>query len=397
MPHKFKWQDRDTAARDMLQLLRHGPPSVRSGALRVLQAIRSPVAADALLAMVQDTEYSECERAAALRTFGTLPGDIHVPQLAPLFRTQLFLMSDWYRMALDFTAILDNHPSNRPWFFQVLTEAPSPLQCKFIPRHCHNTEPLALELHAILTTLVEADPDLLNGEVVQYLYDYGEQELLNQHIDRIVAFGMGYPRQPRSYMWEWAELYSRLVQKEPHLAYDKQQSEERQRDLQAKSRQTSQKSELWLKLESLHQRVEAGDEQALREIDQIAWRHKKPQDMGKRAPAIHFLGKHVHHPFAFERLLANLHFTDYSGDHGQFAPVRSAAARALKNVPSPRVWEALVDTLLILQSQHTEAILVNCVAYVTDVLSGDRLPDEPQPVSDEWRRGWHRTLSEDSE
>jgi len=58
MPSKpFVWKDRDTAARDLLQLAYHGPDAVRNHALLVLISIRSTAIIEDLKALALSQEW----------------------------------------------------------------------------------------------------------------------------------------------------------------------------------------------------------------------------------------------------------------------------------------------------------------------------------------------------
>jgi len=59
---QFKWIDRDTAARDMLQLVYHASPQIAMQALKLLKAIRSPVLIPDLKAIFLDEDYDKYQR-----------------------------------------------------------------------------------------------------------------------------------------------------------------------------------------------------------------------------------------------------------------------------------------------------------------------------------------------
>src|SRR5258706_16266941 len=86
---KFAWKGRDTVARDMMQLVYHGPQHVRHIALEVLQSIRSTAIALELKALALDTDLSYQDRSDALNTLAARPGDISTEELAPVVKPSL--------------------------------------------------------------------------------------------------------------------------------------------------------------------------------------------------------------------------------------------------------------------------------------------------------------------
>src|SRR5260221_4795728 len=137
---KFAWKDRDTVARDMMQLVYHGPQHVRHIALEVLQSIRSTAIILELKAIALDTDLLYQDRSDALEALAACPGDISIEELAPFVKR--YFEGRWnlvqearntsaYAMDTDqlfsegamlysIFKMVSTHPVNRPWFFELL-------------------------------------------------------------------------------------------------------------------------------------------------------------------------------------------------------------------------------------------------------------------------------------
>jgi len=77
---RFVWKDRDTAARDMLQLAYHAPITISRQALQLLQAFRSLAIMPELKELVLDETRDIWERRYALYALAEIPGDIWFPK-----------------------------------------------------------------------------------------------------------------------------------------------------------------------------------------------------------------------------------------------------------------------------------------------------------------------------
>src|SRR5262245_23419719 len=78
---RFVWEDRDTAAVDLIQLAYHAPRFIGQRALLLLSAIRSEVIVTNLREITLDDERDYWERVCALRALRCLPGNIYFPEL----------------------------------------------------------------------------------------------------------------------------------------------------------------------------------------------------------------------------------------------------------------------------------------------------------------------------
>ena len=407
MTYQFHWQDRDTAARDMLQLLRYGPYAIRIKALRTLEAIASPVATDALVDVFLDEKRDAVrERYWAGEAIRSLPGDVYLPQLAPLFRAHLPKSPpDVENLASVILLIADCHPSNRDWCFAEFAQATPAVQCSTIISMMHAVwdKTMATALCEILTKHLDADPTLIDLWEIDTLAEQGEFEWLNVRLPLLFEHYFVDADEDDmicDFMWQWPELMAMLHERVPDFAAAVEAQREWWEADETKDHEAAlQKLDLWHELEALQKRIEEGDEAALETMIQMT----RPGDVfdkstiPQRALAVHFLGRQVRHPAAFDHLIDLLEWVQrWSPATGvdrwfEYAPLQYEAAVALRDTADPRAWEALVNLLFTGAPIRLEYALVDWISHLTETLSGYSLTyfGHYEPPGE---RAWFREL-----
>jgi hypothetical protein len=79
------------------------------------------------------------------------------------------------------------------------------------------------------------------------------------------------------------------------------------------------------------------------------------------------------------------------------ASIRFEAGEALRDIPSPVVWETMVDAFFIRPHNVLEDFMSDWIAYQTDQLSGIEMPYSGMTFGDENRRFWFRSLAEEQQ
>ncbi|MEP6987242.1 MAG: hypothetical protein ABI970_16685 [Chloroflexota bacterium] len=118
MPTKqFKWIDRDTAARDILQLVYHAPPQIAEQAVKLLKAIRSPAIIPELKAIFLDKEYDGRIRREVYHAIAATSGNYDFSEFEST-DVKAFM----HRYPFD---LLKQHPTNVTWILRDI-EAKEP-------------------------------------------------------------------------------------------------------------------------------------------------------------------------------------------------------------------------------------------------------------------------------
>ncbi len=115
---QFKWTDRDTAARDLLQLVYHAPGYLHEQALKLLEAIRSPAVLPDLKAIVLDSDYDVKQRRAALDAIIATPGNVDFYEFEPV----LAQIQAVYEVPSYAVQLTKHHPINLAWVLKGMEE-----------------------------------------------------------------------------------------------------------------------------------------------------------------------------------------------------------------------------------------------------------------------------------
>jgi hypothetical protein len=179
---RFRWVDRDTFARDLLQLVYHAPPELRSLALQLLSAARSMLAIEPLSEIACHDDTPIDERQIALRTLTTIPEDIYLPQLSKFF-TELgdepYALRNTNSSIFQFATV---HRSNQRWLWEKIDSLTEDQQHKFFQKMqvAHISKECKHVLLSRMLALWEKRPYLFEQDLVGRLlfwseiYDYDE-------------------------------------------------------------------------------------------------------------------------------------------------------------------------------------------------------------------------------
>jgi hypothetical protein len=397
---RFQWVDRDTAARDLLQMLYYVPQPLVFSTLHLLQAIRSPIVIPELLAIAIDENRPSLEREYALRAISVIPNDADLSQLRENFD---FNNS---RFPNEIFALADRHPNSRDWLFEKLEQCTPERQRQLISGVFCQTKTTSMR-HALADWwmgLFERDPQLLNVESAYNLRTYDGRDTTRQWLaarwDRLIDLchtDISYRVFP--YLKHWEELKKAVFDRYPQMVklYDSWQI-----DLQTHHGLWEQpiidlgESLVWQEMSHLYSKATSGDKRA----SEILMCYIQPkQDIPVQAAAIHFLGKLPLDDAMVKRFMrlverAEDDWTDWIENSyntfNVYYPVRYEAAEALLNYPSPEVWELFVNTYFIGKGH----IRSGWIAGLTDILSGLDViyTGRTWKVED---RPWFRALAED--
>jgi hypothetical protein len=408
--NQFKWVDRDTAGRDLLQLAWHGPPFIRQHALSLLRAIRSSAIVPDLEAIVSDTMRDIWERRYALRAIAATPGNFYRPQFAeylneafvqrsvfiqkqrtllakhPDFRSGKRDVADNYLgndLIDDIRGFVDKHPINRDWFFTVMDKVPEPTALRrFLigSLNYEQSQDLDHQLLERLLQLLEQHPHLFSLSVIRTLSqvkDTSAKAWLEQHINQIIdIFSQNLEDRDVSLIASnWDMLRQKLTEKYPEFKavfgeHSKVLEESRASFRQPNETNTTLalQSPAYLKLSSLYDQAAQGNSKAYSRLIRMAewWTGNVPV----RAVATYYLGK-LQNQYDSTRVLLRLltYAVDDWGD-SEVPPIRMEAGEALRNVATPQVWEGMVNAFFINPRNVLSSFLIDWITHLTDRLSG---------------------------
>jgi hypothetical protein len=158
-----------------------------------------------------------------------------------------------------------------------------------------------------------------------------------------------------------------------------------------------QSSPIWQELNGWYQAALEADRESYGKLVRVVKHERK--NLSKRAVATHLLGKLKHNYDVRQPLKYTLR---YAPDDPQYehlimnASVRFEAGEALRDLPSPEVWETMVDAFFIRPRNVLEEYISDWIEYLTDRLSGLDVPYSGMTWGDENQRFWFRALVETS-
>jgi hypothetical protein len=422
---QFSWKDRDTAARDLLQLAYHAPPSVAHRALQLLQAIRAPSIVPDLVAIAEDRQRETWQRIHALRAVAHTPGDWHLPQ----FRTEMDRSLAWQGVIIanhplvesaylgidlldDIRGLAARHPVNRPWFFAALDEAANPVVVRgFLTRSISFIQPEEFReaLIAYLLKFLTTHPEQIVPFVIWSLVHDSSAQVetwLHQHMADIAPILAADSTDPAvlSIAERWDAMRIQLTEHVPNFdaAYNTYLVDITERRQEARNRRNGtladyDSSPAYRFLVDLYQQAEADDKPAYHRLVRIArkWQGSIPLC----AVATHLLGKlgHKCDVAGFLCYLLKYAQDDWDNDIAPHSPVRFEAGDALKDMPSPQVWAEMVDAFFIRPHNVLSDFMLDWIEHVTDRLDGISGAYSGVRWGDPERRGWFRALAEITE
>ena len=402
---KFAWKDRDTVARDMMQLVYHGPQHVRHIALEVLQSIRSTAIALELKALALDTDLSYQDRSDALNTLAACPGDISIEELAPfvkasfdgrwhlvqearntstfnLDREQLF---SEYWMLMSIFKVVSSHPINRSWFFELLEQTTPALRCDVLCEAINATCQQELEpiLMGRLEALMEQYPELLTLRTANEIANHGDDEppkFLMDHIDKVISLCLEGSENEVSSVLSYSPALTAKVA-ETHLELAKLSSLFPYLHLHGPNAVPPPAPieppppKLWQQMEQLYQKAASGDETAFQQLHELSDDYQ--MNVLIQAAATYFLGKLWPHDYILDRLGELVIDGDRTWDikHEMYTqtytPVRFEAAYALRETATPQAWEVLINLVFLRPHYSMSDQVMDWIRELTDILSGD--------------------------
>ncbi len=191
-PQQFRWIDRDTAARDLLQLVFHAPGYLHEQALKLLEAIRSPAILPELKAIVLDPEYDVRQRRVAFDVIIATPGNVDFHE----FETVLSDIWGDYNAPIYAARLTKHHPVNLSWILNGV-EAWSPSkQYNTYLRLLYYVPQLVGEPLLKLVNEHSVSLDLNTAELLYHYGGDGFRQWLSERWDEVI------------HLWLTVSLYS---------------------------------------------------------------------------------------------------------------------------------------------------------------------------------------------
>lgn len=381
---KFGWKDRDTAARDLLQLVYHAPEPISQRALELLQAIRSPAIVPELLEIFRDENRVLSERIHALTVIAHTPGDIYLPESQQYISMpeNRYYLSDHFRHRI--LLFVKNHPSNRNWFFDYIDKLPLNLQYRTlcdIAQTKSNSEGLAIFFFDHLMAVSVQHPELFDLYAVTVLYTEDRRpttlEWLAERWETLVYLCLVSPFGVVNLLEQWEELKAIVFASCPSLIPEYEAKHDAPRSASIDLNQSA----VWREMTSYYEQAEAGNRMASLPLERAM--HKS--EVLYKATAAHFAGKLVSKdPELLKRLIWQMdresrafQWQDYwimqdafDPDHySAYSPMRFELGDVLRNYPEPLIWDVLIDSYFFVARSHHHYFL-DWIAYQTDRLSG---------------------------
>lgn len=401
---RFQWVDRDTAARDLLQLVDSASFLDTTSALKALRGIRSTAIIQDLINIAFDITRNFWERRYALYVLNVTPENLNLAALAPLFDDELerrrkrlvdekittmkkgqtfHLFEDTADTIL---GLFVEHPQNLPWILQSLNKADPLVVCLLLSECSVHVPDMAMApLIEILMSLLESHPEFLDlhGVIEVYLCKTDRsRKWLEDKFEQIVEMCEKLEQDSLFFLWEWPALREALELRNPSLVKLHEEREQlfaAKRERRKRERLLYKRSPAWKKLLSLHRQAAKGKVEAVYKLSNIV--QNSSIEIPVRAAATYFLGKLVIKKRLPEDLykvtveqLCTLVNTSQSWTYQEweYEPIVFEAGEALSYLASPHVWETIVNASLHIHSD--ELSWDEWIAHLTDMLSG--LPDD---------------------
>jgi hypothetical protein len=164
----FQWVDRDTAARDLLQLYQFDLNFLRDRVIKLLYAIRSPALIPELLTLAFDDRIDITQRDQLLGIVVATSGNVYLPDFEYLAQTYDLLHPSRY------ADLLKNHPINKAQVIPLLLEQLSPIDDIKKLHHEYKDwiEYLPDLIAPLLMKLIDDNPKLLDLRTASLLNIY---------------------------------------------------------------------------------------------------------------------------------------------------------------------------------------------------------------------------------
>lgn len=410
---RFAWKDRDTAARDLLQLVYHAPKTISYKALRLLSAIRSPAIIPELKTILLTSNQSGGE---VFRAICNTPGNFYFPEFE-IF-SSVYLANDeddW--IIYNLLPLLKKHPCNGDWIFRHLEPFDPRIRRDVLLDVVHRApafEPQAtakrlvdlLEANIWLFDLKTADQmrSSSNEILLQWLKDHWDEVIYAALIEGLVDRNYAVRHRIVYVLEGWPELKEDLFRRCPAII---EEFNQKKAELEAWKPKVEpidfQVSPIWQMMEAFYHRAAQGEKSAYHSLFGYA-KNKDDNPSPKQPVAAYFLGKLLdQYEAAVEdlmRLIREVSDEQYYPDLRlkQFKrldyPVRYEAGYALRKIDSPLVWEAMVDVYFMIRERTSAAYaLLDWIQDMTDRLSGIEVEPKDDAIPLE-HRPWFRALVE---
>lgn len=309
----------------MYALSLYAPPLLRGRALRLLSSFKSAVLVDEMVALVMDDSRDVWERRAGLWALAAVPtGELYLPEFAQFFEPTY----PSYDMVSpeDFIGFIARHPRNRAWAFDSMASKPPEAYLEW----------------------------LLSGR--------------STWVDGVDTYPIFYP-----YLVDFERQHPGSVSPD----YLTPPDDDEPADDPEPEQLIYPDGPVWGELWALYESALAGDEDAFSTLNH-ATRYSY-DDPNRRAAAIHLIGKlKDSYPAAVNTLMLTLRYaSDPPALPNGFESInylRYEAGEALRDHPTPAVWEAMIDTYLTYIDNLLSAFLEEWIQDLTDQLSGVPVP-----------------------
>jgi len=298
------------------------------------------------------------------------------------------------------------HPSNLQWVFQNIErlqpkEYLSALQQATI--YFSQGQDLNPLLCQRMIAVLEVNPLLLDLELVDTLYyRSGSETVINWLQERwntlIYLCVAGETKEVFSLLEGWEQLReavfkdcSSIIEEYNHRKVEVEFLRQQHRITQV----DYQSSAIWQELDEWYQAALKDNKQAYGKLVQVVYHER--DNLCKRAVATNLLGKLKD---KYDVRAPLFHAIRYAPDDPQYehlamnTSIRFEAGEALRDIPSPDVWETMVDAFFIRPRNVLESFMSDWIEYLTDRLSGLDAPYTGMKWGDEQHRFWFRALAE---
>lgn len=418
---RFVWKDRDTAARDMLQLAYHAPITISRQALQLLQAFRSLAIMPELKELMLDETRDFWERRYALQALVQIPHSVDmVPELKELVldetrdiwerRYALYALVEspgdvWFpelarfahyvprdredystsaELSLDSCVTLaEAHPANVSWLFQQVEQQQHPIYLQALMSltpEWRATDALRATVFQRIAALYDADPYLIEMEDLRMLCSVADEPFLDwvesrQDLITYMCQGnyaptiseqlrrwVGARRDQLNRVLDWWSRYQ--LRTLPRRPFEPDPISEKFRD-----------NPIWQELNGWYEAALAGDKKAFYRLRTIVYHEQ--DNLARRADATRFLGKLKDQYDVREPLFHAVRYgpVDPKWSYRSWvSPIRFEAGAALREMPSADVWETMIDAYFIDPDQSLMSFFTAWIAHLTDQLSGIHTP-----------------------
>ncbi len=405
---RFAWKDRDTAARDLLQLVHHAPQTISRKALRLLHAIRSPAIIPDLKAILLG---SNEPRAGAFGAICNTPGNFYFPEFE-IFSSVYVSNDEDNWIIYNLLPLLKNHPCNRDWIFRHLEPFDPRIRRDVLLDVVHRAPAFEPQTTAKrLVDLLEANIWLFDLKTAAQMHSSSDEILLQwlqDHWDEVIYVALIEDlvnKDSHHYivpvLEHWLELKEDLFRRCPAIIEEFNQKKAELEAWKPKVESVDfQATPIWQKMSILYDYALKGEESAYRKLFRTAWNNKNV--VLEQAVAVHFIGKLCDQRYPAIPALCRLlqHVSDErqypslrTKDFNRFDnPVRYEAGYALRKIDSPLVWEAMVDVYFMIRERTSTAYgFLTWIQDMTDRLSGIEVEPKDDAIPLE-HRPWFRAL-----